>query len=78
MEGVVADSRLPRGEDASVRRAWFIHGAADPTALAKTLSQRGWRAWEHESGVVHVEEMPEIKLVLNLREFAPVSYEGCS
>lgn len=75
MVAVQLDSPLPRGPEASVRRAWFVHGASDPTKLARTFGRRGWRAWEHDSGVVYVEEMPEIKLLSNLREFAPVQYE---
>jgi hypothetical protein len=75
MNAVVSDSPLPRGEQASVRRAWWVRNAANPAKLADTLRRRGWRAWEHESGVVHTEEMPEVKLVSNLREFAPVTYE---
>lgn len=76
MKRVLTDTKLPPSSDeASKRQAWFVYGASDPTELSHTLAKRGWRNWEHETGCVHIEDMPEVKLVSNLREFAPVWYE---
>ena len=66
-------STLPTGPEASERKDWFLTGCGLPADLVKHLRSRGWRARPMPTGV-RVEQIPEVKLALVLRDFSGTTY----